>query len=103
MIELKTYSGLIRNHRELAAELGVDIDGLTRAEREERLVVAAYGAWGEQMGSHINGQFAIALGDDETGEVFCTRDVLGAELLFYYETADGRLLYGTQIRDLFGE
>ena len=103
MIELKAYEGLIRNHKELASELKIDTGGLSRREREERLVVTAWQAWGEKMGSHINGQFAIALYDTETGELFCTRDPLGAELLFYYQTADGRLLVGTQIRDLFGQ
>ena len=98
MIELKAYEGLIRNHAELAAELGVDIAGLARREREEKLVVAAYEAWGDQMGAHINGQFAIVVEDGESHELFGTRDPLGAELLFYYETQDGRLLFGTQIR-----
>ena len=103
MIEVKAYSGLLRNHRELAAELGVDIAGCTRAEREEKLLIAAWAAWGADMGSHLNGQFAFALRDAETGELFCARDPFGAELLFYYETADGRLLFGTQIKDLFGQ
>ena len=103
MIELRAYEGLIRNHVELATELDVDINGLSRREREESLVVAAYLAWGEQMGAHINGQFAIALYDTEAGELFCTRDPLGAELLFYYQTEDGRMLVGTQIKDLFDQ
>ena len=101
MAELVAYNGLIRNHVELAAELGVEIDGLSREEREKSLVVAAYEAWGDNMGSHINGQFGIALLDESSNELFCTRDPLGAELLFYYETADGRLLVATQISDLF--
>lgn len=101
MIELKAYEGLIRNHRELAAELGLDLAGLTRRQREERLVVAAFERWGEQMGAHLNGQFAIVLLDTDTQRLFLARDPLGAELLFYYRTGDGRLLYGTQIHDLF--
>lgn len=103
MIELKAYEGLIRNHRELAAELGVDISGCTRREREERLVVAAFEAWGFEMGSHLNGQFAIALFDTQEQRLFLTRDPLGAELLFYYRTRDNRLLYATQIKDLFDQ
>ena len=103
MIEVKAYAGLIRNHVALASELDVDTSGLSRTEREKQLVVAAWRAWGDQMGSHINGQFAIALYDDETRELFCTRDPLGAELLFYYQTRDGRLLVGTQIADLFDQ
>ena len=100
MVELKAYAGLIRNYKELAKELGVDLAGCTRSEREQKLVVAAYGKWGVSMGAHINGQFAVALFDAEAGELFCTRDPLGAELIFYYETKDGRLLYGLEIKEL---
>ena len=103
MIEVKAYAGLIRNHAQLAAQLDVDIAGCTREERERRLIVAAREAWGDDMGLHINGQFAFALFDTETGELFCARDPLGAELFFYYETADGNLLVGTQIADLFDQ
>lgn len=103
MTELRAYQGLIRDYVELADELNLDIAGCSRREREEKLIVAAYEAWGDQMGSHINGQFAVALLDDKTDELFCVRDILGVELLFYYETADGKLLYGTQIRDLFDQ
>ena len=101
MIELQTYAGLIRNHRELAAELGIDISGLSRKEREAALIVAAWEKWGKDTGNHINGQFAFVLRDTSTGELFCERDILGAELLFYYVTSDGNLLYATQIVDLF--
>lgn len=103
MIELKAYAGLLRNHRELSSELGVSIDGLSRREREERLMVAAYGKWGDAMGAHLNGQFAVALYDTEAERTFCARDILGAELFFYYLTEDGELLYGTAIKDLFDQ
>ena len=103
MIELKAYEGLIRNFAELAEELQVSIEGCARREREELLVMAAYRMWGAQMGAHINGQFAIVIEDAEAGEIFGTRDPLGAELLFYYVTGDGRLLYGTEIKALFGQ
>ena len=103
MVEVKAYEGLIRNHVELADELGVEIEGLGRREREEKLLVAAWERWGEQMGAHINGQFGFALYDAEADELFCARDPLGAELFFYYMTEGGRLLYATQIKDLFGQ
>lgn len=101
MIELKAYAGLIRNHHALALELGVDIAHDSRQEREEKLMLAAYERWGETLGLHINGQFAAVFFDSETDELFGVRDVLGAELLFYYETADHALLYGLTISDLF--
>ena len=103
MIEIKAYSGLIRNHKELARELGIDIAGLTRAEREQRLIVAAWQKWNVNLGNHLNGQFAIVLHDTETDELFLTRDPLGAEIVFYYRTPEGKLLYGLQIKDLFDQ
>ncbi|MBO7702654.1 MAG: hypothetical protein J6S36_07125, partial [Eggerthellaceae bacterium] len=74
MVEVKAYEGLIRNHVELADELGVEIEGLGRREREEKLLVAAWERWGDQMGAHINGQFGFALYDAEADELFCARD-----------------------------
>ncbi len=103
MIELKAYAGLIRNHKELSLELGVFTDDMTREQREGALMVAAYERWGVNMGTHINGQFGAALFDTETQQLFCLRDVLGAELFFYYQTAEGKVLVGNAIKDLFGQ
>ena len=103
MIEVKAYDGLIRNYAELADELGISIEGCTRRQREEKIIAAAFEKWGSQMGTHLNGQFAFALYDTQTERLFCARDILGAELFFYYVTEDGKLLYGTQIKDLFDQ
>ena len=103
MWDIQAYNGLIRNYKELASELNIDLAGCTRKEREEKLMLAAYDTWAEDMGAHINGQFGVVLRNSETGELFCTRDPLGAELVFYYETADGTLLCSTQITDLFDQ
>ena len=101
MIEIKHYAGLIRNHAQLASELGICTNGMSKDERERALIVAAYEAWGTNMGTHINGQFGIALYDTERKQTFCTRDVLGAELFFYYLCEDGSLLCGNDIKELF--
>lgn len=103
MIELKAYSGLIRNHAQLSKELDIEIAGCTREEREAKILVAAWQAWGTQMGNHLNGQYAFALYDTEANQLFCARDPFGAELLFFYETEDNNLLYATQIKDLFAQ
>ena len=103
MVELKSYSGLIRNHVQLAEQLGVHIQGRTRQERERDLLCAAWQEWGTDMCAHINGQFAFALYDSEADQLFCARDPLGAELFFYYQAADGSLLHGLSIADLFDQ
>ena len=95
MIELKEYRGHIRNWRRLCEELGID-SSLTRAEREKAIVVKAFDKWGTAVADHLYGMFAFAVEND--GEIFCVRDHFGTKPFYYYETADGRLLYGTTIR-----
>ena len=95
MTELKEYRGHIRNWRGLCEELGVDA-GQARAERERAIIVRAYEKWGREVADHIYGMFAFAIEND--GEIFCVRDQFGTKPFYYYETADGKLLYGTTIR-----
>lgn len=46
----------------------------------------------------MHGMFAFALWDEEAQKLFCLRDQFGTKPFYYYETSDGRLLYGTTIR-----
>lgn len=99
MIELKKYSGHIRNHKSLCEELGVD-STLPREEKENQIIIAAYKKWGGDMANHIYGMFALALYDTDTDTLFCLRDQFGTKPFYYYVTDDGRLLYGTTIREI---
>ena len=103
MLKLNTYAGLIRNWKELAKELSVNVENLDHTARERTIITAAYEKWGKDVGNHINGQFAFAIYDTEAEELFCARDILGAELFFYYETADGNFLFATEIKELFDQ
>ena len=102
MLTLTAYRGHIRNHKALCETLGID-DALSREAREEAILLAAYRAWGAQMGLHLHGMFAAAIYDDETDTLFCVRDPFGTKPFYYYETADGRLLYGTTIREIMAK
>ncbi len=102
MIELKTYRGHIRNHEALCKELGIPGD-LSREEREQTILVRAYETWGEAIADHLYGMFAFALWDTETETLFCVRDHFGTKPFYYYLTTDGRLLYGTMLRDILSQ
>ncbi len=97
MIDLTCYRGHIRNWAALCGELGVD-KALSPKEREKAIIVAAYKKWGRDIADHLYGMFAFAI--EEDGKVFCVRDQFGTKPFYYYVTADGRLLYGTYIKDI---
>ncbi|MDO4460342.1 MAG: asparagine synthase (glutamine-hydrolyzing) [Clostridia bacterium] len=102
MISVKTYRGHIRNHGALIEELGL-AKNMTREEREEAILIAAYEKWGKDMADHLYGMFAFALYDDEQDEIFCLRDHFGTKPFYYYVTKDNKLLYGTMIRDIMAQ
>lgn len=99
MIELKNFSGHLRNWEALCSELNID-KTLSRREREEAILIKAYEAWGHDMAAHLYGMFAFALWDSTEQKLFCLRDQFGTKPFYYYETADGRLLYGNTIREI---
>ena len=99
MIKIQEYRGHIRNWEALCKELGID-STLSREEREAAILVKAYETWGCDMADHMYGMFAFALWDDKTQKLFCLRDHFGTKPFYYYETADGQLLYGTTIRKI---
>lgn len=100
MAVLKEYRGHIRNFKALMEELGIE-PGLTREEREEAILIRAYEKWGCELGDHIYGMFALAIEDGD--KIFCIRDQFGTKPFYYYITEDGRLLYGTYIRQIMDQ
>lgn len=99
MIIVKEYSGHIRNWEALCEELQI-AGTLSRTEREEEILKKAYVKWGADMALHMHGMFAFALWDEEREELFCLRDQFGTKPFYYYLTEDGKILYGTQIRQI---
>ena len=99
MIKVQEYRGHIRNWKALCTELKID-STLSREMREEQILIRAYETWGYEMAKHLYGMFAFALWDDREKRLFCVRDQFGTKPFYYYETADGKLLYGTMIRSI---
>lgn len=99
MIKVQKYRGHIRNWEALCERLGISLT-LSREEREQEILVKAYETWGYEMADHMHGMFAFALWDEEEKTLFCLRDQFGTKPFYYYETEDGRLLYGTTIRKI---
>ena len=97
-VEIRYFSGYIRNYRALCGELGVE-PSLARAERERAILRAAYERWGAGLTGHIYGAFAFAVWDGRQGKLFIFRDPVGQKQM-YYAAADGELLCSGDIDEI---
>ncbi len=83
------FNGAIYNHPELRREL--EGKGYRfRSHGDTEVLLKAYHAWGEDFVSRLNGMFAFALWEQESGHVLLGRDRLGIKPLYWTERP-GRL------------
>ncbi len=75
------YNGEIYNFLELKEELS---DYPFKSSCDTEVIIAAYLKWGIDMVDHINGMFAMAIFDRETGDVYLIRDRIGKKPLYYW-------------------
>ncbi|MBB6188330.1 asparagine synthase (glutamine-hydrolyzing) [Rhodanobacter sp. MP7CTX1] len=92
------FNGEIFNYVELRANLEQQGHRFyTRSDTE--VIVHLYEQYGDAFVEHLNGQFAIALWDDERRRLLLTRDRAGIRPLFYTR-ATGNLWFGSEIKSL---
>jgi asparagine synthase (glutamine-hydrolysing) len=76
------YNGEIYNFLELRREL--ESDGVIfRSQSDTEVILAAWRRWREEMLTRFNGMWALAIYDNETGELFLARDRFGIKPLLY--------------------
>lgn len=97
-INVKYFSGYIRNFKKLCEELSID-DNLPRKEREEEILKKAYLKWKMNMMEHLYGMFAIALYDENEDKLFCIRDQVGQKQMFY-SVIDGKFVCSGDIDEI---
>jgi len=90
------FNGEIFNFIELRKELK-DYPFKTKTDTE--ILLAAFIKWGPQCLNKLNGQFAFAIYDIRTNELFCARDRLGIKP-FYYAIRNGQFLFASEIKSL---
>ena len=94
-----TYNGESYNYKELTTELQ-GLGHRFRTVSDTEVLVHAWEEWGPRMFDRLNGQFAFALYDRQTGEVILARDRFGVRPLFW-AIRDGDLLFGSEVKALF--
>jgi len=94
-----TFNGEIYNFAEVRAELErLGYAFATHSDTE--VIVYAWAAWGADCVRRFNGMFAFAVWDRPRQTLFLARDRIGVKPLYYAETADGQLLFGSELKAL---
>ncbi len=94
-----TFNGEIFNYLELR-ELLQKRGHQFRTQSDTEVIVHAFEEWGKECLSHFNGQFAFAIWNSNTGDLFFARDRLGICPLYYTEH-EGSIAFASEIKALF--
>ena len=85
------------NRKELIDKLGIrrPIGSVPDSE----LILASYRRWGEDCPAHLLGDFAFAIWDEQSSRLFCGRDHMGIQPLFY-RIVNSQFIFANNIEPL---
>lgn len=94
-----TFNGEIYNFLELRKEL--ESAGYAfRTDSDTECILHGYRHWGVDCVKHFHGMFVFAIYDARERTLFLARDRLGVKPLHYAQTADGSVLFGSELKAL---
>jgi asparagine synthase (glutamine-hydrolysing) len=79
------FNGEIYNFKDIRKELAYP----WRTESDTEVILAGYAAWGTEIFNRLNGPYALAIYDRDTGEIVLARDPMGINSLYVAETPKG--------------
>jgi asparagine synthase (glutamine-hydrolysing) len=94
-----TFNGEIFNFMDIAEEL-LACGHVFRTRSDTEVIVHAWEEWNVECLQRFNGMFAFALWDRRRKTLLMARDRLGVKPLYYAELADGRLIFGSELKAL---
>jgi asparagine synthase (glutamine-hydrolysing) len=92
-----TYNGEIYNHADFRSSLEAH-GHIYRTHCDTETILHLYEEYGEKCVEHLRGMFAFAIWDQRKQELFIARDRLGVKPLYYAQTHDGSLYFGSEIK-----
>ncbi|HRK57660.1 MAG TPA: asparagine synthase (glutamine-hydrolyzing), partial [Burkholderiaceae bacterium] len=95
------YNGEIYNHEALRQTLAAK-GYVFRSHSDTEVLLAAYGAWGDDCLTQLNGMFAFAIYDARQATLFLARDRAGEKPLFY-RLDQGTLRFASELKALLAE
>lgn len=91
------FNGEIYNFQELRAELEA-VGHTFHCDADTEVLVHGYEEWGEGLVDRLRGMYGFVVHDMRSGKLFGARDIFGIKPFYYYQTADGDLLFGSEIK-----
>ncbi|MFZ5595322.1 MAG: XrtA/PEP-CTERM system amidotransferase [Pseudomonadota bacterium] len=93
------FNGEIYNFQPLAQELAA-LGHTFRTHSDTEVIVHAWEQWGEDCVRRLRGMFAFVIWDRSRQTLFLARDRLGIKPLYYAPLADGRMVFGSELKAL---
>ncbi len=91
------YNGETYNFMELKEELLAD-GHIFKTDSDTEVLVHGYEKWGEELASHLRGMYAFVIYDKNRRIFYGARDIFGIKPFYYYRTAGGDYLFGSEIK-----
>jgi len=92
------FNGEIYNFKEVRRELEA-FGYKFRTNSDTEVIVHGYKQWGDDVLTHLNGMFGLAIWDLKERRLMLARDRMGVKVV-YYMVDSGRLLFGSEIRPI---
>ena len=94
------FNGEIYNHSDFRESLEAR-GHIYRTHCDTETILHLYEDFGDVCVEHLRGMFAFAIWDQRKRELFIARDRLGVKPLYYAQSDDGSLFFGSEIKTLF--
>ncbi len=91
------FNGEIYNFMELRDELEAD-GHVFKTRSDTEVLVHGWEKYGENLAKKLRGMFAFVLYDRNKKQIYGARDIFGIKPFYYYRTADGSYLFGSEIK-----
>jgi asparagine synthase (glutamine-hydrolysing) len=93
------YNGELYNTDQLRSEL-LDLGFSFETTSDTEVLLCAYIAYGEDVGTHLEGIYAFAIWDEARRQLFCCRDRFGVKP-FFFTIVNDTFVFSSELKALF--
>ncbi len=95
-----TYNGEIYNYLEIRSELE-SLGYSFRTNSDTEVILAAFDRWDISAFNRFNGMWALAIYDERKQRLVLSVDRFGVKPLYYMTTADGGIIFASELKAFF--